>query len=183
MMVSVDGYFEGVNHDLSWHNVDAEFMAFSHEQNNSNAVDTILFGHRTYDLMASFWPTAQGIGSDPETAQFMNETPKIVASHQPFTPEWEHTTVISANVLDEIEKMKTQPGKNIAIFGSNDLCVSLMERDIIDEFRLMVNPVALGKGNSLFVGVSKRVNMKLTDTREFTSGNVLNDYSLIRYKE
>lgn len=181
-MVSVDGYFEGQNRDLSWHNVDAEFNAFAHEQQDG-LIDTLLFGHRTYELMANYWPKPQGMGSDPETARFMNETPKIVASRTPFTPEWANTTVMSVNVVNEIEKLKALPGKDIAIFGSNDLCVSLMERNLIDEFRIMVNPVALGRGNSLFNGLSKRVNLKLTGTRVFESGNVLHFYSLVRYAD
>jgi dihydrofolate reductase len=179
MMVSIDGYFEGVNHDLSWHNVGAEFNAFVHEQQNGH-VDTILFGHRTYDLMASFWPKEQGMTTDPETARFMNETPKIVASHTPFTPTWDRTTVVSTDIMQEIEKLKTQPGKDIAIFGSNNLCVSLMEKDLIDEFRIMVSPVVLGSGNPIFTGLSKRIKLNLTKTREFKSGNVLHCYILAK---
>ncbi len=177
MMVSVDGYFEGVGHDLSWHNVDAEFNAFAHGQQDG-LVDTILFGHWTYDLMAGFWPTPQGTAADPETARFMNETPKIVASHEPFKPEWKGTTVVSNNVVGEIGKLKARPGKEIAIFGSNNLCVGLIEEGLIDEFRIMVNPVALGKGSSLFTGLSRRVGLKLFKTREFQSGNSLHYYSL-----
>ena len=175
MMVSVDGYFEGPGHDLSWHNVDAEFNAFAHEQLSDKA-DTILFGHRTYDLMANFWPTPKGMEDDPETARYMNETEKIVASHTPFTPEWAHTKVIHEDVIGEIKKLKAGSGKDIVILGSNMLCVSLMEAGLVDEFRIMVNPVALGSGTPLFAGLSKRVKLKLTRVREFKSGNVLNYY-------
>jgi dihydrofolate reductase len=179
MMVSVDGYFEGPNYDLSWHNVDAEFNAFAHEQ-NVGPIGTLLFGHRTYDLMASVWPTSQGMTMDPETAKFMNETPKIVASHMPFVAEWENTTVLSEDVFGEIERMKAMPGKDIAIFGSNELCVSLMEKDLVDEFRIMIAPVALGAGSPLFTGLTKKVKLKLDKTREFKSGNVLHYYSLLK---
>lgn len=178
MMVSVDGYFEGPNHDISWHNVDEEFNTFVHEQNTSALIDTVLFGHRTYDLMASVWPKEQGMKADAETARFLNETRKIVATRTPFTAEWGPTTVVSGNVVAEIARLKAQPGKNMVILGSNELCVSLMERDLVDEFRLMVSPVALGAGTALFAGLSKRVKLSLTSTREFRSGNVLNCYRL-----
>lgn len=174
LMVSVDGYFEGVNHDLSWHNVDAEFQDFAHDQNSR--IGTLLFGHRTYNLMAGFWPTPQGAAIDPETAVFMNATPKLVVSRSPMKPEWSNTTAVSANLLDEVRKLKTQPGKEIAIFGSNGLLVSLMAAELVDEFRVLTAPVALGRGTPLFAGLEKSVKLKLTATRGFNSGNVLHRY-------
>lgn len=177
MMVSVDGYFEGVNHDISWHNVDKEFSTFVHEQ-NLGPTGAILMGHRTYDLMAGFWPKEEGMKEDPETARWMNETPKFVATRAPFTPAWASVTVLSGDVVAEVATLKAQPGKDIVILGSNELCVSLMEKGLVDEFRLMVNPVALGAGTQLFAGLSKRINVTLTSTREFKSGNVLNCYVL-----
>lgn len=178
MMVSVDGYFEGPNHDLSWHNVDKEFSTFVHGQNTDAFVDTILLGHRTYDLMAGFWPTEQGKKGDGETARFMNETQKIVATRTSFTAEWGPTTVVGGDAVAEIATLKAAPGKDMIMLGSNELCVSLMEHGLVDEFRLMVNPVALGAGTPLFAGLSKRVALARTSTREFDSGNVLNCYRL-----
>jgi dihydrofolate reductase len=177
MLVSLDGYFEGPDHDLSWHNVDAEFHSFVEEQNAQ--VGMILFGHTTYDRMARFWPTPEALKLAPVTAAFMNETPKVVVSRSPLKPEWSNTTAISSNVLEEIKKLKNQPGKDIAIFGSNQLCVSLMADGLVDEFRILVNPVTLGGGTPLFAGQPQRVKLKLTRTREFRSGNVLNCYSAI----
>jgi dihydrofolate reductase len=76
--------------------------------------------------------------------------------------------------------MKGVSGKDIAIFGSNELCVSLMEKDLVDEFRIMVNPIALGAGTPLFTGLSKKVRLKLEKIREFKSGNVLHYYLLLK---
>jgi dihydrofolate reductase len=170
MLVSIDGYFEGPDHDISWHNVDAEFNEFANNQ--LEEIGVLLFGHRTYDLMASFWPT-----SDSATAKFMNALPKFVVSHSAFEPGWGNTTVISADVADEVRKLKDQAGKDIAIFGSNILCVSLMEAGLVDEFRIMTCPVALGKGTSLFAGLSKRTDFHLAKQREFSSGNLLQYYT------
>ncbi|HET8581070.1 MAG TPA: dihydrofolate reductase family protein [Candidatus Paceibacterota bacterium] len=174
MMVSLDGYFEGTGHDISWHNVDAEFNAFAHEQNNQ--LDTVLFGRRTYDLMASFWPTPEGMRDDDATAQWMMRAKKVVVS-EPFEPTWENTTVVSGNVADEIRKLKEEPGTDIALLGSNMLCVSLMEAGLVDEFRLMVNPIAIGNGTPLFSGLSKPHALTLIDSRTFANGNVLNRYA------
>ena len=175
MMVSLDGYFEGEGHDLSWHNVDAEFVEFAHKQNNH--LDTILFGRKTYDMMASYWTTAVGQQDDKVTADWMTKVRKVVVSSESFEPTWENTTVISKNIAKEIAKLKQEPGTDIAMLGSNMLCVSLMEAGLVDEFRLMFNPVAIGKGTPLFAGLSKRSKFKLIDSRVFKSGNVLNRYT------
>lgn len=174
MMVSLDGYFEGQQHDLSWHNVDDEFNAFAHEQNN--ALDTILFGRITYDLMERYWPTPEGARDDKETAQWMDLARKVVVS-EPFQPTWNNTEVISENVLDRIAALKQEPGTDIVMLGSNMLCVSLMEAGLVDEFRLMINPVAIGNGTPLFAGLPKRVEFTLQRSRTFKNGNVLHVYS------
>ena len=136
----------------------------------------ILMGHRTFDLMASFWPSEEGKRADPGTSQFMSETPKVVVTHTPFVTLWENTKIISSDIEGEVVKLKAQAGKDIAIFGSNTLCVSLMEKGLVDEFRIMVNPLALGEGTILFKGLSKKIAFTLTATRRFKSGNILNTY-------
>jgi dihydrofolate reductase len=167
--VTVDGYFEGIDHDISWHNVDAEFNTFANNQLEQSG--TLLFGHKTYELMAGYWPTERDA-----TAKFMNEMPKYVASYKPFEVDWSGTTVLSGDVIGEIRKLKEEPGKDIALLGSNNLCVSLMEAGLVDEFRIMVKPVALGKGSSLFTGLSKTTKLKLLKTQSFESGNMLHYY-------
>jgi dihydrofolate reductase len=173
MNVSLDGYYEGPEHDISgFHN---DFEAFS--SGESQQVDALLFGHRTYEMM-KFWSTPQGAERAPEIAQFMNERQKFVASHQPFEPGWNKVTVLSADVPGAVRQLKEEPGKTIAIFGSNNLVVSLMEKDLIDEFQIMVNPVAFGAGTSLFKGLTKKAALRLADTHPFKSGAVLLTYRL-----
>jgi len=172
MNVSLDGYFEGPRHDISWATND--FAAFSPDQ--SEEVDTLLFGRKTYDLMKRFWPTPQAEQIAPEVAKFMNARRKVVVSHTSFEPGWHNVTVISDDVVEKLKKLKAQPGKTIAIFGSNTLCVSLMQDGLIDEFQIIVNPVALGKGTSLFKGLPKRAALTLTGTRQFPSGAILLTY-------
>ena len=172
MNVSLDGYFEGPGHDISWASND--FEAFSQE--GSEEVDTFLFGHRTYDMMKSFWPTPQAAEIAPDVARVMNEKQKVVASHQPFDPGWNNVKVIGADAVGEVKQLKEQPGKTIAMFGSNTLCVSLMQAGLVDEFQIIVNPVALGGGTSLFKGLPEKAKLTLTDTRRFKSGTVMLTY-------
>ena len=172
MNVSLDGYFEGRDHDLSW--ATTEYEAF--EPGAGPGLDAILLGHRTYDLMKLYWPTREAQRSQPEIARTMNETQKYVVSHVPFDPGWQNVTVISSNVTEEIRRLKEAPGGAIMIFGSNDLCVTLMQEGLIDEFQIMVNPIVLGEGTTLFDGLPERMPLRLTSTRSFETGAVLLTY-------
>ena len=178
-MVSIDGYFEGENHDLSWHNVDSEFNDFAIEQLNES--DTILFGRKTYELMRDFWPTENAKKVDPQAANLMNNTPKIVFSKTLESVEetefWKNVRLVPSNPVEVIKKLKNLPGKDIAILGSNNLVVSLLDQNVIDEFRIMVNPVTIGKGTPLFYGIDHEVNFKLVKTRQFKNGNILLYYT------
>jgi dihydrofolate reductase len=168
MNISLDGYFEAPGHDISgFHN---DFEAFSLA--DSQAVDTLLFGHRTYDLM-KYWSTPQAAENAPEIAKFINEKPKIVVSHSSFEPGWKNVTVISADIPGAVRRLKEQPGKNILILGSNNLCVSLMQAGLVDELQVLVNPVVFGAGTTLFTGLPNKVVLNLAETRQFKSGTVL----------
>jgi len=175
MMVSLDGYFEGPGHDLSWHHVDAEFNDFAQAQ--MKEADTILFGRRTYQLMESFWPTKAGLEGDPEVAHLMNETSKIVVSSSlkniTETKIWKHVRLINENVKDEIVKLKNEKGGDIILLASSNLCISLLEWGLLDEIRVMINPVIIGKGTPLFDGIKKKITFDLTSSRKFGSGNML----------
>jgi dihydrofolate reductase len=178
MMVTLDGYFEGPGHDLSWHNVDAEFNDFAIRQ--LMEADTILFGKRTYQLMEEFWPSKVGLEDDPEVASLMNNTPKVVVSSSlktvKETEHWKHVRLIKDTVKDELQKLKEQEGKNIIVLASSNLCVSLLSWGLLDEIRIMENPVAIGEGTTLFKGLKKRVKFKLVQERTFHSGNALLTY-------
>ena len=170
-MVTLDGFFEGLNHDINWHNVDAEFNEFAIEQ--TGTVDVLLFGRVTYQMMASYWPTPSAIANDPIVAGQMNRVPKIVFSRTLEKAEWNNTRLIKDHIAEEILKLKQQPGKDLALFGSANLMSTLMQLDLIDEHRIMVNPVILGNGNPLFRRTKDKLNLKLIKTRTFGNGNVL----------
>jgi len=174
-MTTLDGFFEGPNQDISWHNVDEEFNEFAIEQ--LNEIGTLLFGRVTYQGMASYWPTEHAINDDPAVAGLMNSLPKIVFSKTLDKAEWNNSRLIKENAIDEVLKLKQQPGKDIAIFGSSDLAVTLAQNGVIDEYRIIVNPVFLGNGTSLLKGIREKLNLKLLNARIFKSGNVLLYYA------
>jgi dihydrofolate reductase len=170
-LISIDGYYEGPNREIDWHNVDAEFNDFAIAF--LSTIDTILFGRVTYQLMAGYWPTPDALKNDPIVAERMNNLSKIVFSKTMKKADWNNTRVFSGNIPDEINKLKQQPGKDIAIFGSSDLALTLIPFGLIDEFRILVNPVVLGSGKPLFKGLKERLKLKLIKTKTFISGNVL----------
>ncbi|HTP01243.1 MAG TPA: dihydrofolate reductase family protein [Anaerolineales bacterium] len=171
MMTSLDGYFEGTDREIDWHNVGDEFNEFAIGQ--LNEVDTLLFGRRTYELMASYWPTKDAQQDDPFVAARMNSLPKIVFSRALPRADWQNTTVVRAGFAAEVTKLKQQPGKDLIIFGSSDLAVTFLQYGLLDECRIMINPVVLGHGKPLFKGFNDRLRLKLLRVRAFHSGNVL----------
>ena len=169
MMVSLDGYFEGKDHDLSWHNVDEEFVEFADRQ--LDEADTLVFGRKTYEMMADYWPNET---AEDSTAVRMNSSHKVVFSHNPLHVDWENT-VASTDLVAKINELKSQDGKDIAVLGSSHLGKEMLEANLLDEVRIMVNPVFVGEGSTLFEGLSK--DLKLTSTRTFKNGNVLLTYA------
>lgn len=179
MLTSLDGYFEGPEHDLSWHKVDKEFNDFAIEQ--TKGMGLMLYGRRTYQLMESFWPKAVNepdiSKEDLIVADLMNNTPKIVFSKTLEKVEeqenWKNVQLRRQVDVEEIKRLKQEEGGDIAVYGSSNLCVTLIEKRLIDEFRILVNPVVIGKGTPLFQGLKQKLDLKLMNSQTFQNGNVL----------
>jgi dihydrofolate reductase len=110
----------------------------------------------------------------------MNTMPKIVFSRTLKTVEWNNTRLVKGDTVKEISEIKQQPGKDLLIFGSADLASTLTNLGLIDEYRIMVNPVVLGKGNPLFKDIKEKLNLRLLRTRTFSNGNVLLYYEPVK---
>ncbi len=178
--VTLDGYFAGVNGDISWANKDtqdAEFKAFVAD--NASGGGLLVFGRITYELMASYWPTPFAIKNDPIVAERMNSLPKAVFSRTLDKASWNNTRLVKGGLATEIRKMKQAPGKGLAILGSGSIVSQLAQEGLIDEFQIVVNPVVLGRGTTMFDGIKEKLALKLTKTRAFGNGNVLLCYAPI----
>ena len=170
-LTSLDGYFEGPDRDINWHIVDDEFNEFAIQQ--TGEFGALLFGRVTYELMASYWPTEDAKRNDPAITEIMNRLPKIVFSKTLKKVEWENARLVNENFVEAISKLKQEAGKDIAVFGSSDLAVTLLEHGLLDELRIMVNPILLGEGKPIFQGIKTQLGLKLLKTRTFKSGNIL----------
>lgn len=177
MSVSLDGYFEGLDRDISWHLVDEELHQYFNDQ--CRKMGAFIDGRVTHELMAEYWPTADQNpdASEPEVefAGIWRDTPKYVFSRTLTEAGW-NTTVIHDVVPEQIVELKAQAGGDIALSGAN-LAATFMRHRLIDEFHICVHPVVLGQGRPLFESPDVRLNLKLEETRAFGNGVVLLRYS------
>ncbi|NRQ18862.1 dihydrofolate reductase family protein [Ensifer sesbaniae] len=168
-MVSVDGFFEATGHDISWFVFEDELAAYIGE--TQLEADTLLFGRVTYEMMAAYWPSAEG-----DIATFMNGVEKFVFSRTLTSADWHRTRLVTGDAAKEVERLKQLDGGTIFVFGSADFAAGLIEKGLVDEYRLGINPVLLGSGVPLFKPGLKRTKLKLTDTRPLKSGLVILHY-------
>jgi len=177
-MISLDGYFEGPNKEINWHNVDSEFNDFAVEQ--LNEASALIFGRITYELMAGYWPSDSAIKDDPIVSDLMNSITKYVISKSLSIAGWNNTTIINEVNDIRLRDLKDKFKKDIFIFGSANLASTFASHNLIDEYRLMINPVVLGNGTPLFKSLTKPFNLKFKQSKLFKSGNVLLYYESIR---
>lgn len=175
-LVSLDGYFTGEGGDISWHMVDEEFQELAKAANSGN---TLLFGRVTYQLMAGFWPTKEAIKADPQVAAGMNKSEKIVFSHTLDKADWKNTRLVKTDMVAEVKRLKEGSGKALTVLGSGSIAAQPAAENLIDEYQILVNPVILGKGRTMFEGIGRRLHLKLVNSRTFGNGNVLLCYELM----
>ncbi|HTS12261.1 MAG TPA: dihydrofolate reductase family protein [Candidatus Limnocylindrales bacterium] len=176
--VTLDGHFCGPAGDITFFGAgmkDSEFHTFAEE--NICAADALLFGRVTYDLMFSYWPKPDPIKNDPVVAGRLNNLPKFVSSRTLTSSPWNNTRILKGDLASEVRKLKNEgPGSRISILGSGSIVAQLAPLGLIDEFEIVIDPVAIGAGRALFDGLSQPVNLRLTNTRTFRNGNILLHY-------
>lgn len=167
MSVTLDGFMEGPNRELddTAQFVDPDFDHYATDMLKS--IDAILLGRVAYQLFADYCPSATGPDADR-----MNELPKIVFSRTLEKVEWKNSRLVKENVAEEVARLKQQPGKDIALFGSADLASTFICLGLIDEYRIFVTPVVLGAGTPMFKNIKDRIALKLLKATTWSSGVV-----------
>ncbi len=179
MSVSLDGYIEGRDRDISWHRVDEELHRHSNE--TAAAMGGMLHGRVMYELMAAYWPTADADPEAPpviaEFARLWRDIPKVVYSRTLERADW-NATVVREVVPEEVQALKEQPGGDLCLGGA-DIAAAFLRHDLIDEFRVYVHPVLIGTGRPLFPQTDSAdpadalKALRLIETRTFGNGVVL----------
>jgi len=172
-MVSLDGYFAGLQGEIDWHQADEDYVSYA--KSFLQSVDLLLFGRVTYELMAAFWPLAKH-----ELASIMNEREKIVFSKSLTAAHWPHTRLVPEDAGEEVARLKGEAGQDIAVLGSGSLTSSLLRAGLVDEIQLTVVPIVLGRGIPLFRDIREPVLLQLGHSESYPSGNVLLHYHVNR---
>jgi dihydrofolate reductase len=176
--ISLDGYFTDAHGDMSWahRGADEEWAAFTSE--NASGGGEMVFGRITYNLMAGFWPTEEAFDTLPVVAQQMNDLPKVVFSRTLDEASWANTELIRDDLLGAIRARKAGSGPDMVVMGSGTIVAQLTEAGLVDEYQIVVVPLVLGAGRTMFEGVTGTVDLALTRTRTFGNGNVVMWYGL-----
>lgn len=165
MMVSADGYVGGRDPEEYWHNWNEEMAAYM--MGFFNQVDLFIYGRKSYEEMIQYWPQLTD-----DFAEVMNETPKIVHSKSLNEASWNAAIRREVNPVG-IRAMKNEPGKDMVIFAGPSIVSEYAAHGLIDEYRLIVNPVLLGGGKPFFSNIRTTTQLHLKDSRVFDCGNVL----------
>lgn len=172
MHMSLDGFAADLNRGLDFLTYNEELQQYADEL--CKTVGSPVYGRTTYQLMESYWPTVLKKPDAPrhalEHAQWVENVPKIVFSTTLNEVTWNNTRLIKDNVVEEVKKLKQQPGKDLAIFGSPGLAANFMNLGLIDEYKLTVHPIILGKGISVFTNNTTKSKLKLLDSKTLKSG-------------
>ena len=164
--MTLDGVFDADTMDQWWNPYDsAERQKYIMEVYSRG--DVYLLGRTTYEMLWPFWSTQT---NDEGPGQILNRMKKYVVSTTLKTAPWKESTIIKGNVVEEITRLKHQPGKDIIIDGSASLVQSLMGTDLIDEYRFLVQPIIMGKGRRFFTDGMPQTKLRLVESKTLSLG-------------
>lgn len=167
LAVTLDGFIEGKNGEVDWCIMDPD-MGFT---NFLNQIDTILYGRKSYDLWGQYIPKTRDSDTEKEIWNLVHSKEKYVFSRTQIEND-NQAIFINENILEEVNKLKNKPGKDIWLYGGASLITTFINLGLVDEFRLSIHPIILGEGKPMFIDIKQRLNLKMVNTRTFSSGVV-----------
>lgn len=174
-VLSLNGYYKDENNGIGWHKHDAEALEISRE-NLRNDGTTLLFGRKTYEEFASFWPSEQAFSAFPEIAGRMSSAEKIVFSRNSPEITWVNARLAQNSLVEEIKQLKSSSGGGITLLGSGEIVRQLANLNLIDDYMLLIAPVVLGQGTPLFSELSQNLELTLHASRSLKNGSMLMHY-------
>lgn len=180
MQITIDGFVAGANGELDWMKLedwDDEMKNCENELIDSS--DTILMGRRMTDDFVNYWTKATESPESPEYefAKKMVDTPKVVFTKTLDKSPWANTVLAKSDIVDEVNRLKNQTGKDILVYGGADFVSSLIKENLIDEYNFFISPTAIGRGMTIFGKLEdKTLNLKLNRSQSYNCGTVVNTY-------
>jgi dihydrofolate reductase len=169
--ITLNGFYKGTNEDTSWHKHGGEASKYSEKSSQSGNI--LLFGKKTYEMMYSFWPTPMAAELYPVVAKNMNEGHKIVFSNSMKEVKWKNTSILSGDIIEQIKKLKLTEGNDMTILGSGSIISQFSNAGLIDEYTIMIDPIALDKGTSFLSGIKNKLDLKLKTTSVFKDDGIV----------
>ncbi|GAA1869222.1 dihydrofolate reductase family protein [Asanoa iriomotensis] len=170
---SLDGYVNDADGEIDWHFADDEFQRYLDDLLDD--IDGMVFGRVAFEELAGYWPTA-GADASPVQVSRMHELPKYVLSRTLRHTAWHNSHVLGDDPGAALTEIKRQSRRDLALFAGGRAASAAVGLGVVDEYRIVVNPVLLGGGTRLFDGTYPRTELRLTGTREFTSGALIVTY-------
>ncbi|QOX64151.1 dihydrofolate reductase [Anoxybacterium hadale] len=167
LAVTLDGFIEGKNGEVDWCIMEPD-MSFP---DFLNQIDTILYGRKSYDLWGQYIPKDEDPAAEKEIWNLVHSKKKYVFSRTSKESD-QKATYIKDNIQEAVDQIKSEPGTDIWLYGGASLITTFINLRLVDEFRLSIHPVVLGEGTPLFTDLKQRLNLKLVDTKVFSSGVV-----------
>ncbi len=176
MFMTLNGFTHGIDGDISWH-------IHGHEENqhavkSMTSGNTLVFGRKTFEMMEGYWPTDMARANDPEVAEGMNTSNKIVFTNSLTQTSWENVSIVPGDAVEEMRRLKSSSPSNFTILGSGSLVSSFANAGLIDEYLIMIDPVAISRGSSFLQSVVRPMDLNLEEVKTFNSGVVLLRYTL-----
>ena len=173
--ITLNGFINDEHGDIGWHKHGAEENQFATD--SLQAENTLLFGRKTYEMMASYWPTPMAMQNDPSVASGMNNAEKIVFSSTLKTADWQNTRILGEDIVEKVRQLKQEPGNNMTLLGSGSILSQFAENGLIDDFLIMIDPVAIESGAPIFDKIRHRLDLNLINVQSFKSGVILLHYT------
>jgi len=173
--MSLDGFIADNNGDMAWaHRQDEEWNSFV--AGNASGEGVLLFGPKTYDMMAGYWPTPTATQNSPAVAKRMNELHKIVFSRAMEKAIWQNTTRLRGELTADVKRLRQQTGPDLVILGRASIVAQLSNARLIDEYQIALCPIILGDGKSMFARTQEKLALRLASPCSFQNGNVFLTY-------
>ena len=176
VQMSVDGFVAGLNGELDWMTWDMDDTIGAYINQLTDSSDTILLGRKMTDGFVNYWENVKPDSPEYDFAQKMVGYPKYVFTKTLDESTWANTTLVKGDIVEEVNVMKEQGGKDMIVYGGAGFVTSLIKHDLIDEYNLFINPAALGKGLTIFGDVSFPFQLKLLDAKKYDCGITVNRY-------